>query len=56
LEWFARYQNRRFQLAGLIDILSAERTDYTWMDRPGELRPQSPVWLAVFRNNRLVVP
>ena len=56
LEWFAQYQSRRFQLAGLIDILSAERTDYTWMDRPGELRPQSSVWLAVFRNNRLAVP
>ena len=50
------YQNCRFQLAGLVDILSAERTAYTWMDRPGELRPQSSIWLAVFRNNRLAVP
>jgi hypothetical protein len=55
-EWFTRYQSRRFQLVGLVDIQSSERTAYYWADQPGEVRPQSSVWLAVLRNNRLAVP
>jgi len=55
-EWFAQYQSRRFQLVGLVDILSSGQTTCTWLDQPRELRPQSSVWLAVLRNNRLAVP
>ncbi len=55
-EWFARYQNRRFQLVGFVDIQSAEHTAYYWLDHPGEVPPHSSVWLAVLRNNRLAAP
>jgi hypothetical protein len=48
-EWFDRYSRDGFRLRGVIDIVSAEHTEYRWNGDAQAYRPASPFWCAVFR-------
>jgi hypothetical protein len=50
-KWFEEYQQERLQLVGLVDILSADRTEYRWFSPQEPVTPpRSACWLAIFKN------
>jgi hypothetical protein len=48
-EWFNRYQRELYEIAGVADIISANKTVYVWGDEARKYSPQSSSWVAVFR-------
>jgi Dolichyl-phosphate-mannose-protein mannosyltransferase len=48
-EWFNRYQRKWYDIAGVADIISANRTVYVWGDEARKYSLQSSSWVAVFR-------
>lgn len=49
LDWWARYRDQNYDLVGVADIVSEERTEYRWgADAPG-YRTQGDDYLQVYR-------
>jgi len=46
--WFDRYRDEFYEVAGIIDILSQDRTLYRWDEEAIGYSPKSRFWLAVF--------
>ena len=52
-KWFQQYQQKYYQLVGIIDILGMDKTLYRWGKDASTYSPRSMYWLAVFqRTNR----
>jgi hypothetical protein len=52
-DWFEQYQQKYYQLVGIIDILGMDKTLYRWGKDASTYSPRSKYWLAVFqRTNR----
>jgi hypothetical protein len=49
LSWFKEYGQGRFDLVGIIDILSDTRTEYRWGSEAASYSPRSPYFLCVYR-------
>ena len=50
-DWFKGYQQERLQMVGLVEILSANRTQYRWFSPQEPVAPlRTDVWLAIFKN------
>jgi hypothetical protein len=49
LDWAEQYVGPRYDLEGVIDILSMDRTEYRWGDDARRYTPQSQYRLQVFR-------
>ncbi|MGD0650978.1 MAG: glycosyltransferase family 39 protein [Verrucomicrobiia bacterium] len=50
-DWFEKYQQEHLQLVGLVDILSANRTEYRWLSPQGPVTPpRSEYWLTILKN------
>jgi hypothetical protein len=53
-DWFKKYQQEHLQLVGLVDILSADRTEYRWVSpQEPSPSPRTDYWLAIFKNRLL---
>jgi hypothetical protein len=51
--WFQQYQEKYYQLVGIIDILGMDSTLYRWGKDASTYSPRSKYWLTVFqRANR----
>ena len=49
LDWWARYRDANYDLVGVADIVSEERTEYRWgADAPG-YRTEGDDYLQVYR-------
>jgi hypothetical protein len=48
-DWFNRYQRESYEIAGVADIVSANKTVFAWGDEARKYSPQSSSWVAVFR-------
>jgi hypothetical protein len=48
-EWFNRYQRDFYEIAGIADIVSYEKTEYRWGDDAKKYVPRSPFWLTVLK-------
>ncbi len=48
LEWSERYRDEFYEVAGIIDIVSWDRTLYRWDEEAIGYTPKSDFWLAVF--------
>lgn len=48
LYWFARYASKHYRIVGLADIVSKQRTDYTWGEEAADLAPDAPLNLCIF--------
>lgn len=49
--WFEEYCKNKFNLVGIIDILSNYQTEYRWDNEAAHLSPRSPYFLCVYKNN-----
>jgi Dolichyl-phosphate-mannose-protein mannosyltransferase len=49
LDWAAQYVERHYDLEGVIDIVSMNRTEYRWGEDARDYTPQSKYTLRVFR-------
>ena len=47
--WFEQYQREYYQLAGMVEILSPEKTVYLWREKAIGYSPRSPYWIAVYK-------
>jgi hypothetical protein len=48
-EWFNRYQRDFYEIAGIADIVSYEKTEYRWGTEAKKYVPRSPFWLTVLK-------
>jgi hypothetical protein len=50
-DWFGQYQQEHLQIVGLVETLSADRTEYRWFgpQEPVAL-PRSDHWIAILKN------
>jgi len=52
LGWFNQYQKDRYQVVGLAQIITMDKTEYRWLE-DGEIpAPTAKLWLAVFKNKK----
>jgi hypothetical protein len=49
LDWAEQYVGRRYDLEGIIDIVSMDRTEYRWGHDAWQYAPQSKYRLQVFK-------
>jgi hypothetical protein len=49
LEWSEAYSRAYYKKVGVIDIVSAERTDYYWGADAQNVKPRSPGYVLVFK-------
>jgi len=49
LEWFDSYCPKYYELAGVVDIVSAEQTIYRWGRDAVNYTPTSDRWVAVYK-------
>jgi hypothetical protein len=49
LDWLNMYCRRYFDLVGVIDILSLDRTEYRWGDEARTYSPRSRYFIYVFQ-------
>ena len=47
--WFEKYQQKYFDLTGIIDIISSDKTIYRWESEVRDYSPQSTNVIYVFR-------
>jgi hypothetical protein len=47
--WFEKYQQKYFDLSGIIDIISSDKTIYRWDSEVRDYSPQSTNVVYVFR-------
>jgi len=47
--WFEQYHKKYYDLVGIVDILSPEKTMYYWGDEALEYQPLSQYWLTVYQ-------
>jgi len=47
--WFEQYQREYYQLEGMVEILSPEKTLYLWGKDAIGYSPRSPYWIAVYK-------
>ena len=50
-EWLQEYLKNKFSLAGIVDILSNDKTEYLWDNETTNYVPRSPYFLCVYKNN-----
>jgi 4-amino-4-deoxy-L-arabinose transferase-like glycosyltransferase len=55
-DWFARLRDDRLEQVGLVDMLSASLSMAFWDERARGARPQSPLWIAVYRRRDPAIP
>jgi 4-amino-4-deoxy-L-arabinose transferase-like glycosyltransferase len=48
-EWFNHYQKESYEIAGVADIVSAEKTVYVWGEDARKYSPRASNWVAIFR-------
>ncbi|HEY5599083.1 MAG TPA: hypothetical protein VIK48_00215, partial [Candidatus Manganitrophaceae bacterium] len=48
-DWFGKYIQEGFDRVGVIDILSADRTEYAWDAASAGYSPKSEYYLLVFK-------
>jgi hypothetical protein len=53
LKWREDYVRQNYELAGIIDIVSSEHTEYRWDDQVGDYRPRSRYYLFVHKRRSL---
>ena len=46
--WLKKYVSLNYDLVGIVDILSAQKTDYRWDDQAKDHPPRSDAWISVF--------
>jgi len=51
-EWFVRYVEKYYKPVGLVDIISAGKTDYYWGESAAWFSPRSRYWLGIYERNR----
>jgi len=49
LDWYQEYGKEKFDLVGIIDILSNTRTEYRWDKETTDYSPRSPYFLCVYK-------
>jgi hypothetical protein len=50
--WFDRYQRANYDIAGVADIVSFDKTVYVWGADAATYTPRASCWLAVFKKKR----
>jgi hypothetical protein len=46
-DWFQKNQDKYYKLVGAIDIVSTDKTLYTWNEKGFDYEPKSDSWIAV---------
>lgn len=50
-EWFDRYYKKYYEMIGVVNILSRERTEYIWGDAAKTYSPKTPFLIYIFKRN-----
>jgi hypothetical protein len=48
-KWFQQYQQKHYNLVGVVDIMRPDGTDYRWGKEALGYVPQSNSWITIFQ-------